>query len=89
MIKCEVTARNFEVDDKMRSYVDEKIGGLEKYLPMLVRQTALCIVTLEDDPSGREDNRYVCDAVLTVQGTTMVSREGTVTIYATRGIGAV
>jgi putative sigma-54 modulation protein len=37
---------------------------------------------MEDDPNGREDNRYVCDAVLTVQGTTMVSREGTVNIYA-------
>ncbi|GAC1369491.1 MAG: hypothetical protein NVSMB39_1360 [Candidatus Saccharimonadales bacterium] len=82
MIKCEVTARNFEVDDKMSSYVDEKIGGLEKYLPRQVRETAVCNVTLEDDPSGREDNRYVCDAVLTVKGTTMVSREGTVNIYA-------
>lgn len=82
MIKCDVTAKNFEVDDKMRAYVDTKIGGLEKYLPRQVRSTALCAVTMEDDPSGREDNRYVCEAVLTVNGTTMVSREGTVNIYA-------
>src|SRR4051812_6983744 len=82
MIKCDVTGRNFDVDDKMRAYIDEKIGGLEKYLPRQVRSTANCNVTLEDDPSGREDNRYVCDAVLTVQGTTMVSREGTVNVYA-------
>ena len=82
MIKCDVTGRNFDIDNKMRAYIDEKIGGLEKYLPRQVRQTASCNVTLEDDPSGREDNRYVCDAVLTVNGTTMVSREGTVNVYA-------
>lgn len=82
MIKCEVAARNFEVDDKMRDYVDEKIGGLEKYLPRRVRETASCSVTLEDDPNGREDNRYVCDAVMTLEGTTLVSQEGTVNIYA-------
>lgn len=82
MIKCDVTGRNYEVDDKLRAYVDEKIGGLEKYLPRQVRESALCNVVLEDDPSGREDNRYVCEAVLTVQGTKLVSREGTVNSYA-------
>jgi putative sigma-54 modulation protein len=82
MIKCDVAARNFEVDNKMRDYVDEKIGGLEKYLPRQVRESASCAVTLEDDPNGREDNRYVCEAVLTVEGTTLVSQEGTVNIYA-------
>ena len=82
MIKCEIAGRNFEVDNKMRAYVDTKIGGLEKYLPRQIRPLATCNVTLEDDPNGREDNRYVCDAVLTVQGHTMVSREGTVNIYA-------
>jgi putative sigma-54 modulation protein len=82
MIKCQIAGRNFEADDKMRAYIDEKIGGLERYLPRQVRPTATCNVTLEDDPSGREDNRYVCDAVLTVHGVTMVSREGTVNVYA-------
>jgi putative sigma-54 modulation protein len=81
-MKCEVTGRNFEVDDKMRTYIDDKIGGLEKYLPRQSRATAACTVVLEDDPSGREDNRYVCEAVMKVHGTTMVSREGTVNVYA-------
>ena len=82
MIKCEVKERNIEADAKMRAYVETKIGGLEKYLPRQVRPSASVVVVLEDDPSGREDNRYVCDAVLTVQGTVMVSREGTVNVYA-------
>lgn len=82
MITCELTGRNFEVDERLRNYVETKLGGLEKYLPRQVRQTASCAVIIEDDPSGREDNRYVCEAVLKVQGTTMVSREGTVNEYA-------
>jgi putative sigma-54 modulation protein len=82
MMKCEVTSRNFEIDAKMRDYVDEKIGGLGKYLPRKVRETVSCDVVLEDDVSGREDNRFVCEVVIKVQGTTMVSREGTVSVYA-------
>lgn len=82
MMKCEVASRNFEVDDKMRAYVEDKIGGLDKYVPRQARATANCSVTLEDDPSGREDNRYVCEAIVKVPGATLVSREGTVNIYA-------
>jgi len=88
MMKCDVNGRNFEIDAKMRAYIDEKIGGLEKYLPRQVRDSATCAVILEDDPSGREDNRYVCEVILSVQGTTMVSREGTVNIYAALDIVA-
>jgi ribosomal subunit interface protein len=82
MLKCDITARNYEVDEKMKGYVFDKICGLEKYLPRHVRETTQVSVILEDDPSGREDNRYVCEAVVTVQGSTMVSREGTVNVYA-------
>ncbi len=82
MMKCEITSRNFEIDAKMHDYVDEKIGGLGKYLPRKVRETVSCDVILEDDVSGREDNRFVCEVVIKVQGTTMVSREGTVSVYA-------
>ena len=77
MIKYDLKGLNFEIDEKLRGYVEDKIGGLEKYLPRQVRQTASCLVVLEDDPSGREDNRYVCEVVLTVRGAQLVSREGT------------
>jgi len=82
MIKCELKGRNFDVDDKLREYIEDKIGGLEKYVPRQVRQTASCAVVIEDDPSGREDNRYVCEAILSVRGSQLVSREGTVNVYA-------
>jgi ribosomal subunit interface protein len=82
MIKCDLTGRNFEIDDKLRDYVEDKLGGLEKYLPRHVRETAACNVIVIDDPNGREDNRFVCEAIMLVDGDQLVSREGTVNIYA-------
>jgi ribosomal subunit interface protein len=82
MIRCELTGRNFEIDAKVKEYAEEKIGNLDKYLPRKARGNAFASMVLEDDPSGREDNRYVCETVMTVQGTQMVSREATINIYA-------
>lgn len=85
-MKCDITGRNFEVDEKMKGYIEDKIGGLDKYLPRQSRPTASCNVILEDDTNGREDNRYVCEVVMTVPGATLVSREGTVNVYAAADI---
>lgn len=82
MIKCELTARNYEIDAKLKDYIEDKLGGLEKYVPRQVRGVATCSVIVEDDPNGREDNRFVCEAILKLRGEQLVSREGTVNIYA-------
>lgn len=82
MIKLEITGRGVEVGQKLHDYIEDKIGGLEKYLPRHNRSTAFATVVLIDDPNGREDNRFVCDVVLTVAGAKMVSKEGTLNIYA-------
>lgn len=82
MIKTNVTGRDFELDDKIVSYIEDKLGRLEKYLPRQVRQTALMEVVLIDDANGREDNRYVCDTVLTVAGAKLHSCEGAINMYA-------
>ncbi len=82
MIKLDITARNFEANNKIQTYVVDKIGGLEKYLPRKSREVAAAQVVLEEDPSGREDNRFVCEVVITVPGAKLVSREGTLNMYA-------
>ncbi|HEY6736581.1 MAG TPA: ribosome-associated translation inhibitor RaiA [Candidatus Saccharimonadia bacterium] len=80
-MKIEITSRNFELDEKIRAYTNEKIGSLEKYAAHR-KDTVHAAVVLEEDVSGREDNRYVCDVVLAVPGTRLVAREGTVNMYA-------
>jgi putative sigma-54 modulation protein len=81
-MKIDLGGRGFDIDDKIRSYVTEKIGGLDKYVPRSQREVAHATVALENDASGREDNRYVCDVILTVPGARLVAREGTVNMYA-------
>lgn len=82
MIRLDTCGRNFEVEAKLREYVEEKIGGLDKYLPRYDRSTAYATVVLSDDPNGRENNRYVCEARMMVRGEAIISREGTVNMYA-------
>jgi ribosomal subunit interface protein len=82
-MKVEVTARNYDIDDKVRMYLDDKLAGLEKYLPRHMRPNTHCEAVLVDDPNGREDNRYVCDVIITVDGgATMVSQEGAINMFA-------
>ena len=51
-------------------------------MPRHARDTAAATVMLQDDPSGREDNRFVCEVLLTLPGETLMSKEGTLNIYA-------
>lgn len=81
-MKIELTGRNFEVDSKIRSYTEEKLGSLDKFVPRGEVGVAHAAVVLEEDVSGREDNRFVCDVVLVVPGAKLVAREGTVNMYA-------
>jgi putative sigma-54 modulation protein len=88
LIKTDITGRRFDYDDKMVSYIEDKLGGLDKYLPRGVRQAAYLEVVLIDDPSGREDNRYVCDSLLSLPGGNLQSSEGAVNMYASIDIVA-
>jgi len=82
----EVKGRNLEVDAKMQAYAEKKLGGLEKFVPRADREAASVQVMLEEDPSGREQNNLVCETIVTLPGTKMVVREGTVNIYAAMDI---
>lgn len=82
MIKFDITSRSFETDDRMRDYLEGKIGGLEKYLPRRVRDEVQATVVLENDPNGREDNRCVCEVILTVPGAKFMAKEGAINMYA-------
>src|SRR4051812_12908510 len=77
-MKYDITTRNFTADTKIRDYVQDKVGNCEKFLPRQVRSLARAEILLEEDTSGREDNRFVCEVIMTVPGAKLVCREGTV-----------
>lgn len=81
-MKVDITGRNFEVEAKLQAYVQEKIGGLDKFIARNDQSVARATVVLEEDASGREDNRFVCDAVVSLPKQQLVAREGTVNMFA-------
>ena len=81
-MKLDISARNLETDEKMLEYVEKKIGDLDKYVPRKLRDGIEASVMLMLDPSGREDNKYVCEVIMKVPDGPVVSKEATVNIYA-------
>lgn len=81
-MKVDITGRNFEIDAKLKAYVQEKLGGLDKFIARGDQSAARAAVVLEEDVSGREDNRFVCDAILSLPKQQLVAREGTVNMFA-------
>jgi putative sigma-54 modulation protein len=81
MIKLQIATRSFELDDNIRDYLEDKIGALDKYLPRTVR-SGQAHVTLSDDPSGREDNKCVCEVVINIPNATIQAKEATINMYA-------
>ena len=82
MINLNITGRNLEISNKLRDYVEEQIGALDKYLPRRTRQSAQGTVVLELDANGREDNHFVCEVVINLPGQVVQAKEGTVNIFA-------
>lgn len=81
MIELHINGHNFETDAKVLAYVGSKIAKLDKYLPKNSKNCA-GKVTLTDDVSGREDNRYVCEVTIEVAGPNLVAKEAALNMYA-------
>ncbi len=88
MIKTKLTGRGYAIEAKLNSYIEDKLSGLDKYVPRGARKSAHLEVVLIDDPSGREDNRYVCEATIKLPAASLHSAEGAVNMYASVDIVA-
>ncbi len=81
MIKLHITGLNYELDEKIKRYIEHKLGRLDKYLPRNTKNPAGKVV-LEEDVSGREDNRFVCEFIVKLPGHEVMAKEATVSFYA-------
>lgn len=80
MINLHISDDNFTSDDKINEYVSDKIGALDKYLPKSAKNGQGKVILIED-VSGREDNKYVCEALLSIPGNDLVAREAAINMY--------
>ena len=82
-VRPHARAQHFRRPQGCRAFQRDDLGETKSSSAAQYRtDVASVLKPVEDDASGREDNRYVCEAVMTVRGTTLVSREATVNIYA-------
>ncbi len=82
MIELQISGNNYELSEKIKDYVKDKIGELEKYLPKNARNGVKGSVTLTMDVSGREGNQCICEANIPVKGAVLEAREATINMYA-------
>jgi putative sigma-54 modulation protein len=82
MIKLNVSGNNYELTDKIREYIDEKIGRLEKYLPKNAREGVHGTIILTLDESGREDNQCVCEVDIKAGTGSFQAKEATLNMFA-------
>ncbi len=82
MIELQTTGRHYELDDKIVGYVEQKLGGLDKYLPKHARDGLFGQVVLELDESHTQDQQCVCDAHFEVKGERMHARDAAINMYA-------
>jgi putative sigma-54 modulation protein len=71
-MRLEVTGRNVEVSDALRSYAEEKLERIERQLPEAPTQIEVEL-TLETNPSIAAD--HVAEVTVWTKGTTLRARE--------------
>ncbi len=81
MITLHVTSKNYQLSEKILDYIDRKLGRLDRYLPRNEGEIQGRVI-LEVDPSGREDNKFVCEAKIELPGPNAEAREATLNMYA-------
>jgi len=81
MIKLHISTKDFDLTEKVTAYIERKIGRLDKYLPKNMKDIEGRVI-LEVDPSGREDNKFICEAMLEVPGPNLEAREATLNMFA-------
>lgn len=81
MVELNISGVHFELDDKIKEYVEKKIGAMDKYVPRHERGASHGEVVLSED-EGKSKNRYTCDVTLYMPHETITAKESTVSIYA-------
>ncbi|MBI3983923.1 ribosome-associated translation inhibitor RaiA [Candidatus Microgenomates bacterium] len=76
MIKLEISAVHFELDEKLKRYVTSHIGKLDRYVPKSLREPLMGRVILTEN-SGAAKERCVCEVSLSLPKEQLVAQEST------------
>ncbi len=79
--KIDISSKNYEVNDKVKDYVEKKLGRLDRFLPRHARESAKLEVILSE-VNRQNNNRFECEAILDVPGKRIVAVDSTMNMMA-------
>jgi len=79
--RMELKGVHLTIDEKLRKYVERKLGGLDKYLSRHSRESAHLEVTLKET-NAKAGKQCHCDLMLHLPHETIIIKESTVNMYA-------
>ncbi len=72
--KVQISNIHSEVTDKIKSYAEKKIGGLDKYIPKNARESAM--VDIKFKKKNSKQNSFECETVMSLPKTKITSHRG-------------
>ncbi len=77
----EITGIRYDINEKTRKYVTDKIGKLYKYIPLHARKSATADVKLRE-VNKDHGNKYEVEVILHVPGRTITASDTTLNMMA-------
>ncbi len=81
MLRIEISGVHAPVDDRLKRYIGQKIGRLQRYIPRKVRKSAFAEVKIIES-RARDKKQHSCEIILHVPEETITVHETTVNMYA-------
>lgn len=79
--RTEIKGVHFDIDDKLRKYVERKLGGLDRIMSRHTKASAHLEVALHENKQ-KGGRQLCCDVTLHLPHDTIVIKEATINIYA-------
>lgn len=81
MLRTEINGVHSKVDEKLRKYINKKIGSLDKYVPRQARGSAHAVIKLKET-KAKDKKQCTCEVVLHVPIENIAVKETTINMYA-------
>lgn len=82
MIKqIDIAGIRYEITDKMKKYVENKVGRLDRYMPRRARKSVRAEVKLTES-KGTKNEKYTAEIVLHLPSGQVTASDSTLNMYA-------
>lgn len=80
--RIEKSGINLALDEEVKTYIDKKIGALDRYMPRHARKSVHAEVKLREDLANKAGDKYTCEVILHLPGGQVTAEESTLNLLA-------